>query len=274
MASMGPPRRPTRLEELPHCPFLTLKVDLRNRISEQHHSQAPFLRPVSTPHTNRRALSTVHESPKIEAPQQQSLNKNIAKQTAKSHITSAGSAALTTNVAYSTSKQTQVTAEHGTPKMSNNFQDVGGVGTALKDVVNDLFLIQSQVHEFHSDHQQNLNSKIDDLVESLANVQGLTSKEESPNNPIHDVLIAPDIIDYVDDGRNPDIYTRDFVELVQRGNAVLNGRLKAFRDFSAILASKIKTSVPELNDEVDMIMNKAGIQMEAEPGYKQANGST
>ena len=47
------------------------------------------------------------------------------------------------------------------------------------------------------------------------------------------MLIPPEIIDYVETGRNPDIYTRDFVELVQRGNLYLKGKseaLAAFRD--------------------------------------------
>jgi hypothetical protein len=36
-------------------------------------------------------------------------------------------------------------------------------------------------------------------------------------------LEPPEIIDYVDSARNPDIYTREFVELVQRGNQDLRG---------------------------------------------------
>src|ERR1700712_1273701 len=43
--------------------------------------------------------------------------------------------------------------------------------------------------------------------------------ETDPSNPsLASIQLPPEIIDYVDSARNPDIYTREFVELVQRGN--------------------------------------------------------
>ena len=45
--------------------------------------------------------------------------------------------------------------------------------------------------------------------------------------------VPPEILSYVDEGRNPDIYSREFVETVQRGNVMLKGRaqgLAGFRD--------------------------------------------
>jgi mediator of RNA polymerase II transcription subunit 10 len=43
------------------------------------------------------------------------------------------------------------------------------------------------------------------------------------------VQIPPEIIAYVEDGRNPDIYTREFVELVQKGNQYLKERWRRLR---------------------------------------------
>lgn len=45
-----------------------------------------------------------------------------------------------------------------------------------------------------------LVDKIIDLAESLSRLQLLASVKESPNNPTHVVQIAPEIVDYVDDG--------------------------------------------------------------------------
>ena len=61
-------------------------------------------------------------------------------------------------------------------------------------------------------------------------------------------IIPPDIIAYVEQGRNPDIYTREFVELVQKRNSMLKGKIEAFQSFAGILeedmiAAGIDTSV-------------------------------
>ena len=47
------------------------------------------------------------------------------------------------------------------------------------------------------------------------------------------------MIQYVETGRNPDIYTREFVELTQRNNQHLAGRCQALTRFGRILAEEI-----------------------------------
>ena len=76
-------------------------------------------------------------------------------------------------------------------------------------------------------------------------------------------MIPPEIIDYVDDGRNPDIYTREFVELVQRGNAVINGKREAFADFSRIFADKLVEESRRRNVAKDPALS-GGVDLEKE----------
>lgn len=148
--------------------------------------------------------------------------------------------------------------------------DAGGVDESIKDVIQSLFVMQQHVASFRPEIQDGLNRKVEDLAVSLQKLDDLVVR---PSNPIHNIKIAPDIIDYVDDGRNPDIYTRDFVELVQRGNAVLNGKQRAFRNFSKIFAKSLKENFEGMDEEVDSIMENAG--MEEKDGKfieKQQNG--
>lgn len=63
--------------------------------------------------------------------------------------------------------------------------------------------------------------------------------------------IPPEIIEYVEDGRNPDIYTREFVELAQKQNQYLKGKSEAFAGFRDVLAEEIVKAIPELKEEVD-----------------------
>ena len=95
-----------------------------------------------------------------------------------------------------------------------------------------------------------------DLAHSLAALSDLTADDSThpAAATIRSILIPPEVIDYVANGRNPDIYTREFVENVQRGNQVLNGKMQAFGQFAEIYARETKSSIPELADGMDRLM--------------------
>ncbi|KAI0095713.1 transcription factor subunit Med10 of mediator complex-domain-containing protein [Nemania sp. FL0031] len=61
--------------------------------------------------------------------------------------------------------------------------------------------------------------------------------------------VPPELVEYVDNGRNPDIYTREFVELVRRGNQLMRGKQSAFASFRDVLAGEIEAAMPELRDD-------------------------
>jgi len=76
--------------------------------------------------------------------------------------------------------------------------------------------------------------------------------------PVATIQLPPEIIDYVDAARNPDIYTREFVELVQRGNQDLKGKAEAFASFRDILAREMRSAMPECRREVDRAVVATG----------------
>jgi mediator of RNA polymerase II transcription subunit 10 len=150
-------------------------------------------------------------------------------------------------------------------------KDTTGVQAGIKEVIQNLYDIQSQTHGYVPETADLLVDKMTDLAQSLNRLQNMTSLTASPNNPIHKVRIAPEIVDYVDDGRNPDIFTRDFVENVQRGNAVINGKQKAFKDFSEVFAQVLKEGMPDLARHVDRVMDNAGFGAEDASEENKAN---
>ncbi|MCJ1417025.1 RNA polymerase II mediator complex subunit [Xylographa parallela] len=108
----------------------------------------------------------------------------------------------------------------------------------LKDVIQHLYAIQSSVHGYLGpETQQELVRKIKALTASLA-----TLSRSAAALP---VLVPPEIIAYVEEGRNPDIYTREFVELVQRGNAYVRGKSEALLGFRDALAEEVGAEWPE-----------------------------
>jgi mediator of RNA polymerase II transcription subunit 10 len=70
--------------------------------------------------------------------------------------------------------------------------------------------------------------------------------------------IPPEVISYVENSRNPDIFTREFVETVQRMNQMLNGRVDAYRMLQQQLARQISSAVPELKDDVTSVVESTG----------------
>ncbi|KAI1393648.1 mediator complex, subunit Med10 [Hypoxylon trugodes] len=66
--------------------------------------------------------------------------------------------------------------------------------------------------------------------------------------------VPPELIQYVDNGRNPDIYTREFVELVRRGNQLMRGKQSAFASFRDVLAAEMDRAMPELREDTAKVL--------------------
>ena len=68
------------------------------------------------------------------------------------------------------------------------------------------------------------------------------------------VALPPDVVAYVEQARNPDIFTREFVEVVGRMNQMLNGRSAALARMRDLLARDIAAVLPELEPDVARIV--------------------
>lgn len=96
-----------------------------------------------------------------------------------------------------------------------------------------------------------LATEIRSLQQSLQAIHR-TATTPSPEQSLPH--IPPELIQYVENGRNPDIYTREFVELVRRGNQLMKGKQVAFRSFRDVLAEEMGKAMPELRDETRRVV--------------------
>ncbi|RSL61281.1 hypothetical protein CEP54_006326 [Fusarium duplospermum] len=125
----------------------------------------------------------------------------------------------------------------------------------LKDVIQDLYQIMVQVATYDSvgrPSKEVLSNEIKTLSQSLRTVHISASP---PNNL---PSVPPELLEYVEHGRNPDIYTREFVELVRRGNQLMRGKRHAFEAFRDTLAENMTTAMPELRDDVAQVVEATG----------------
>ncbi|KAI1476019.1 hypothetical protein K445DRAFT_7405 [Daldinia sp. EC12] len=86
-----------------------------------------------------------------------------------------------------------------------------------------------------------------------ANLQAIHSRATDPLLPSlpH---VPPELVEYVENGRNPDIYTREFVEAVRRGNQLMRGKQRAFASFRDVLAHEMDRAMPELRGDVARVL--------------------
>ena len=76
--------------------------------------------------------------------------------------------------------------------------------------------------------------------------------------------MPPEIVEYIDEGRNPDIYTREFVELVQKSNTDLKGKSEAFACFRDILAEDLLQIMPDKRADVQRVQAGGPVQKDGE----------
>lgn len=68
--------------------------------------------------------------------------------------------------------------------------------------------------------------------------------------------IPIDVISYIEDGRNPDVYTREFVEVTAKSNARLKGKMLGFQKLRDVLGDKLGKEFPELGDAIEDIKKR------------------
>ncbi|QUC19288.1 uncharacterized protein UV8b_03529 [Ustilaginoidea virens] len=126
----------------------------------------------------------------------------------------------------------------------------------LKDIIQDLYQIMVQVSTYDTTGRptrQVLSNETKALSQSLQSLHATTT---SPHARLP--AVPPELLEYVENGRNPDIYTREFVELVRRGNQLMRGKARAFGEFRDALAREVAGAMPELRGDVDRVLRETG----------------
>lgn len=130
----------------------------------------------------------------------------------------------------------------------------------IKKTIHSLYTLQSSTHGYIGSETANaLSIEIRTLsnllgqLDSQAQARAIANRGSSNTEE----LLPPEIIEYVDAARNPDIYTREFVELVQRGNSYLKGKGEALASLRDKLATEMLKEWPEMKDEIVRVVPQA-----------------
>ncbi|KAF2816795.1 mediator of RNA polymerase II transcription subunit 10 [Mytilinidion resinicola] len=125
------------------------------------------------------------------------------------------------------------------------------VDAQLKAIVQNLYSLT--VTAYQHEGAPSVNAMKEEIMSLLRNLNDLKSTAPRIN-----VEIPPEVISYVEHARNPDIYTREMMELLQRSNQLLKGKSEAFAQLRDILAKEIMTGIPELRGDVKKVVESTG----------------
>jgi mediator of RNA polymerase II transcription subunit 10 len=108
------------------------------------------------------------------------------------------------------------------------------------------------IHDFQGTQSSRdaLALKLNTTIDELQKLQKPKTRE------LDQVPIPLDVLQYIEDGRNPDVYTREFVEATRKSNQYLRGKMEAMRDLRDVLGQKIGAEFPELDASVKDIIRR------------------
>lgn len=134
---------------------------------------------------------------------------------------------------------------------------------AIRDTIQSLYnvMLHTSAYDAAGPHTT-LDALVAEVHVLSKALQGVAHTAAGGNTPSGQPLpsVPRDLLQYVEAGRNPDIYTREFVELVRRTNQLRAGKRAAFGQFRDVLAGQIRSALPELRPDVDAIVESTGAE--------------
>lgn len=94
------------------------------------------------------------------------------------------------------------------------------------------------VSDFQQQGQPGLNQKLQNVVKDLQEIDKIKPR-------VQDVRVPLEVFDYIDSGRNPQLYTKDCMEKAVAKNEEVRGKIEAYRMFKARLMCELNAVFPK-----------------------------
>lgn len=109
--------------------------------------------------------------------------------------------------------------------------------TQLELFIENVRQIHIIVSDFQPQSQTVLNQKLQSLVHGLQEVDKLKSQ-------VQDVHVPLEVFDYIDQGRNPQLYTKDCIEKALAKNEQVKGKIDAYQKFKTNILVELSRIFP------------------------------
>ncbi|XP_002732894.1 mediator of RNA polymerase II transcription subunit 10-like [Saccoglossus kowalevskii] len=94
------------------------------------------------------------------------------------------------------------------------------------------------VSDFQPQGQNVLNQKIHNMISGMKDIDKCKASVQDVNVPL-------EVFEYIDQGRNPQLYTKDCMEKALAKNEQVKGKIDTFKRFKTLLVNELNKMFPE-----------------------------
>ncbi|XP_054911858.1 mediator of RNA polymerase II transcription subunit 10 [Poeciliopsis prolifica] len=94
------------------------------------------------------------------------------------------------------------------------------------------------VSDFQPSSQAVLNQKLNFMISGLQDI-------DKCQKQLHDINVPLDVFEYIDQGRNPQLYTKECLERALARNEQVKGKIDTMTKFKSLLISELSKVFPE-----------------------------
>ncbi|SCU93984.1 LANO_0E05358g1_1 [Lachancea nothofagi CBS 11611] len=134
-------------------------------------------------------------------------------------------------------------------------EDLAGTEQQIGSVIESFIELGVSIYDFPgtSEATQGMMTNLKRNVDRLRN---LNRQGNDPNSQLNNFHVPLEVVQYIEDGRNPDVYTRDFVEAIRRSNQYQRAKMNGIKQLRDKLAGKIAEEFPDLQASVADILKR------------------
>jgi len=109
----------------------------------------------------------------------------------------------------------------------------------LESFVENIRQLGITVNDFQSNSQAVLNQKVNTLVTGLKEIDQL-------KRSVGNIVIPVEVFNYIDQGQNPSLYTKNTLERALAKNEQVKGKIEVYSQFRQELQSQLGLIYPDL----------------------------
>ncbi|XP_069770301.1 mediator of RNA polymerase II transcription subunit 10 isoform X5 [Narcine bancroftii] len=94
------------------------------------------------------------------------------------------------------------------------------------------------VSDFQPSSQAGLNQKLNSMISGLQDV-------DKCRQQLHDINVPLEVFEYIDQGRNPQLYTKECLERALAKNEQVKGKIDTLKKFKGLLIHELSKVFPE-----------------------------
>ncbi|KAJ3085215.1 Mediator of RNA polymerase II transcription subunit 10 [Quaeritorhiza haematococci] len=124
--------------------------------------------------------------------------------------------------------------------------DLQSLEIKLQEYLDSLLKLCISVYDFQPDCNQVVHRRVNDAVKRLGELDAMKHNL--------DVRIPVPLIDFIEDGRNPDVFIKDTIQSMVDKNQKTAGKIKSLTTLESCLESELERNYPDLLEQYRQIM--------------------